>query len=76
MSAKNTERTWLTHRQACEHLQIAEQTLYRLVRAGKVAFHQLGGKRLYDVAELDRAVREYREEEAEQDEQDTTEVVE
>ena len=63
MSAKNTERTWLTHRQACEYLQIAEQTLYRLVRAGKVGFHKIGGKRLYNVSELDEAVMRWAKEE-------------
>ena len=56
MSARNAEPKWLSHRQACDYLQINEQTLYRLARNGDVPFHKIGGKRLYRVEELDEAI--------------------
>jgi excisionase family DNA binding protein len=52
-------RRWLTVREACDYLRVGRSTLYRLMDARQLAYHELpsGGGRRFLVDDLDAVLR-------------------
>ena len=44
--------------QACEFFGVKKPTLDRWCGEGRIPFYKVGGKRLFDIAELEATVRE------------------
>ncbi len=42
--------------EACEYLQISEQTMFRWMREGKISYFKIGKSTRFQVADLDRLV--------------------
>ena len=54
-SSKLQEK-WLNMQEACEYLQVSEQTMFRWMRAGKVSFYKVGKATRFKAEDLDRVV--------------------
>lgn len=56
MSTKQASQ-WMTVEETCEHARISESSLYELMNRGVLKGYKLGGKRLFDRSQVDRAIR-------------------
>lgn len=56
MSAKQASQ-WMTVEETCEYARISESSLYELMNRGVLKGYKLGGKRLFDRSQVDRAIR-------------------
>lgn len=49
-------REWLGITEACEHLQISEQTMFRWMREGKISYYKVGKSTRFLLEDLNRLV--------------------
>lgn len=49
-------REWLGIAEACEHLQISEQTMFRWMREGKISYYKVGKSTRFLLEDLNRLV--------------------
>ncbi len=56
-NSNHEPKTWLTRREACEHLNISQNTLLRMQKKGEIKSYYLMNKVIrYKLSELDAAV--------------------
>jgi len=51
------ERKYSNERVAAKHFSISEQTLARARKAGRIPFYRIGGRIVYDLNEVENAIR-------------------
>lgn len=53
---KQTPDEWMDHERCAAHLGRSPDALYRMVAAGEIPAHKLGGRNAYSRREVDEAV--------------------
>lgn len=56
VSENEVPKKWLNITEACEYLQISEQTMFRWMREGKVSYYKVGKSTRFKIDDLDMAI--------------------
>ena len=52
-------RRWFTIKEACEYLDVSEQTLHRWMREGAITYYKIGGSTRFKPEDLDAFVKKF-----------------